>query len=206
MNAHTKPKREALIALLAPDDRVLAEGSVHGGVPGDERRVADRQKLDYALVTPERLVWTHGRANNSSLRFDQIVEWGEAIGPGHRYALYLRHEPITALIWVPARRLFHWTWGNAEAEVTRRQSAIGFSRRDTDAAVALRERLEAFQRPSTFPLDSLPPPPDIEHRLLQQIRDARLGAEVLALSAGISMLIAIGMGILLTTFLGRTSP
>jgi hypothetical protein len=69
------------------------------------------------------------------------------ITQAHRYALALDHRSIDRLQWVPAHQLLWWSWGNAEAVRPVTSTVLAFSRRDTEAARAIRSRLRAIGVP-----------------------------------------------------------
>ena len=130
-----------LRARLDPDEQVIAVGRCED--------VTDRGGVDqrgagwtFVMVTDRHLRWVPG----VSLRFetavdvDDVTEALEQIS-AHRYAMTLHHAPVRALRQVPAHRFMTFRWGNATALRTLTRTMLAFSRRDTDAARALREQL-----------------------------------------------------------------
>jgi hypothetical protein len=130
-----------LRARLEPDERVVAVGRCED--------VTDRGGVDqggagwtFVMVTDRHLRWLP----EVSLRFetavnlDDVAEALEQIS-AHRYAMTLRHAPVRALRRVPAHRFLTFEWGNATVLRTLKRTMLAFSRRDTDAARALREQL-----------------------------------------------------------------
>ena len=96
----------------------------------------------FIMVTTRKLRWVP-RANprfEASLDFDDVMAISESLH-GHRYRIGLRHVPIPRLRHVPAHRFATFAWGNRTEvrEVTR--TDLVFSRRDTEAASALRRQL-----------------------------------------------------------------
>ena len=59
----------------------------------------------------------------------------------HRYAIALEHGPLTRPHWVPAHRVLTFAWGDRLVTTPLTRTRLAFSRRDTEAATALRERL-----------------------------------------------------------------
>jgi hypothetical protein len=53
----------------------------------------------------------------------------------------LDHAPVRALRVVPAHRFMTFQWGDATAVLTLSRTKLAFSRRDTEAARALRDQL-----------------------------------------------------------------
>jgi hypothetical protein len=130
------------LSQLDEDERLLAEGLLRGG--------------SYIMVTPDRILWMR-REGLVSLRFDQVHGMEEILEHTHRYRLQLRHEPIEL---PPERPPLPWDLPAhlRQAERRRREAVetdLPFSRRDTAAAIAIREQLlarfgdEALARPPT---------------------------------------------------------
>jgi hypothetical protein len=130
-----------LRARLEPDEQVVAVGRCED--------VTDRGDVDQGgagwtlvMVTDRHLRWVP----QVSLRFETAVDLddvAEALEQtsAHRYAMTLHHAPVRALRQVPAHRFLMFEWGNATAVRTMKRTVLAFSRRDTDAARALREQL-----------------------------------------------------------------
>jgi hypothetical protein len=130
-----------LRARLQPDEHVFAVGRCED--------VTDRGGVDqggagwtFVMVTDRRLRWVPG----VSLRFETAVDLDHVTDAleqtsAHRYAMCLDHAPIHALRVVPAHRFITFQWGDAIAVRTLSTTRLAFSRRDTDAARALREQL-----------------------------------------------------------------
>ena len=94
------------------------------------------------MVTDRRLRWVP----RVRLRYETAVELDDVTDAfertsAHRYAMALRHAPVRALRDVPRRTVPRFQWGNAEAVRTLGITTLAFSRRDTEAARALREQL-----------------------------------------------------------------
>jgi hypothetical protein len=124
---------------LDPGEEVLAVG-----------RSADVTELDgmygwtFVMVTDRALRWiTHlDLTLEASLALDGVTGVTERM-TAHRYAIDLEHRPLRRLHHVPAHRLLRFEWGNDFAIGVFTRTSIAFSRRDTAAALALRERLAA---------------------------------------------------------------
>jgi hypothetical protein len=126
-----------LRARLEPDEHVVAVGRCED--------VTDPGSVDgwtFVMVTDRHLRWVPG----VSLRFetavalDDVTKAYEQIS-AHRYAMTLHHAPVRALRRVPAHRFMTFRWGNATAVLTLSRTRLAFSRRDTEAARALRDQL-----------------------------------------------------------------
>jgi hypothetical protein len=126
---------------LDPHEQVLAVGrcediTVRGNTEGGGAA------WTYIMVTDRRLRWV-ARAKlrfEASLDLDSVTTVSERLN-GHRYAIALEHPAVMRLHWVPAHRFLLFQWGNAEATIALSRTELAFSRRDTDAAVALRGQL-----------------------------------------------------------------
>ena len=131
--------RTALVRRLAEDERVLAEGAAHDRSPRMDGEGGEDHA--YMLVTPLRIVWSVSQGV-LSLRFDAVAAAEEA-SFAHRWYLRLRHERIRR----PERyRNLPWDLP-AHVGLLRRAHRVGretvfqFSRRDTEAAKAIRARV-----------------------------------------------------------------
>ena len=130
-----------LRARLEPDEHVFAVGRCED--------VTDRGGVDqggagwtFVMVTDRCLRWVPG----VSPRFETAVDLDDVTDAleqtsAHRYAMTLDHAPVRALRDVPAHRFMTFRWGNATALRTLSRTMLAFSRRDTDAARALRGQL-----------------------------------------------------------------
>jgi len=128
-------------ARLDPDEHVVAVGRCED--------ITDRGGVDqggagwtFVMVTDRHLRWVPG----VSLRFETAVDLDDVTDAleqisAHRYAMTMHHAPVRALRRVPAHRFMTFRWGNATAVLTMRRTRLAFSRRDTEAARALREQL-----------------------------------------------------------------
>jgi hypothetical protein len=130
-----------LRARLEPDERVVAIGRaediiLHGDIDNGGAG------WTFVMVTDRYLRWVPGCRLQyaTALPFDDVttaLEWTSA----HRYATSLRHGPIQAVRSVPAHRFLHYRWGDTDAVRTLGITTLAFSRRETEAARALREQL-----------------------------------------------------------------
>jgi hypothetical protein len=96
----------------------------------------------YIMVTDRKLRWVPGSdlRFEASLDLDNVRTASERLD-GHRYAIELDHPPVMRLHWVPAHRFLMFQWGNALTTAGMSRTELAFSRRDTDAADALRGEL-----------------------------------------------------------------
>jgi len=126
---------------LEPDEQVVAVGRCED--------VTDRGGVDqggagwtFVMVTDRHLRWVPGVSLGfeTAVDLDDVTEAVEQIS-AHRYAMTLHHAPVRALRRVPAHRFMTFEWGNATEVRSLRWTMLAFSRRDTDAARALREQL-----------------------------------------------------------------
>ena len=130
-----------LRAHLDPDERVIAIGRCED--------ISDRGGLNqggagwtFVMVTDSQLRWVPGVSLpfETAVELDNVTEAFEQTS-AHRYAMTLHHAPVRALRVVPAHRFLAFRWGNAIAVRTLGTTRLAFSRRETDAARALREQL-----------------------------------------------------------------
>jgi hypothetical protein len=126
---------------LEPDERVVAVGRCED--------VTDRGGVDrggagwtFVMVTDRHLRWVPGVSLRfeTAVRLDDVTEAFEQTS-AHRYGMTLDHAPVRARRAVPAHRFMTFRWGNATEVRTLERTMLAFSRRDTDAARALREQL-----------------------------------------------------------------
>ena len=94
------------------------------------------------MITDRKLRWVP----HSDLRFEASLDLDSVYAvtersQGHRYAIALKHPPVSHIRWVPAHRFLIFTWGNAVASTALSRTELAFSRRDTQAATTLREQL-----------------------------------------------------------------
>ena len=131
----------ALRAHLEPDEQVIAIGRCED--------ISDRGGLTqggagwtFVMVTDSQLRWVPGVSLpfESAVELDNVTEAFEQTS-AHRYAMTLHHAPVRALRVVPAHRFLGFRWGNATAVLTLSRTRLAFSRRDTEAARALRDQL-----------------------------------------------------------------
>ena len=95
----------------------------------------------YLMVTNRRVRWVpHSLGLEASLDFDDVTAVSER-SVRHRYAIALEHAPLTRPHWAPAHRFLFLEWGNAVVNRPVTRTEFAFSRRDTEAALALREQL-----------------------------------------------------------------
>jgi hypothetical protein len=129
--------------MIEPGEVVLAEGRAHDWSPTLE----GPPNVDvFLVVTAERIlgswspvVW--------SLPFDRVLGAEEATQK-HRYAMRLRHTKIERhdpvgrpLPWDLPRHLRCRRWASRSG----RETVLAFSRRDTEAATAIRSRLARLE-------------------------------------------------------------
>ncbi len=121
---------EQILAVRRADDVTEAPGSTGGH--------------SFVMVTDRALRWItfHDLRLEASLDIEAITHASERTA-AHRYAMDLEHGPIRHAHYVPAHRVLSSKWGNKIAYDVFTRTSIAFSRRETAAASALRERLKA---------------------------------------------------------------
>jgi hypothetical protein len=123
---------------LDPDEQALAVGRCEDM---NERGSLDQggAAWTYVMVTNRRLRWVpHANLQfEASLDFDDVTSVSERY-LGHRYAIALEHTPLTRPHWAPVHRFLVFQWGNEVVNTPLTRSEFAFSRRDTQAALALR--------------------------------------------------------------------
>jgi hypothetical protein len=142
---YLQPWVDLLLERIEPDERILAQGRAFEP-HGDEVELSQLISGPgcAVLVTQRRTLWV-GRGDPRWVRtlpFAVVRSYVE-LTQAHRYALALDHEDLDRLQWVPAHRFLAWSWGNAEELRPAGRSVLGFSRRDTAAARAIRTQLQA---------------------------------------------------------------
>jgi hypothetical protein len=121
---------------LDPDEHVLAVGrcediTIRGSI--------DSPGWTYLMITNARLRWVpHADPTfEAALAFSSVIATRERSSK-HRYAIALEHSPLTRSRWAPAHRFLTVEWGNRVVATPLTRTVLAFSRRDTDAAIALR--------------------------------------------------------------------
>jgi hypothetical protein len=150
---YLRPRLDLLRARLEPGERILAQGRAF-------EPYRDSFELSQLIsgpgcavvVTDRRVLWV----SRSDPRWVQVLPFAVVRSyfectQAHRYALVLDHERLERWQWVPAHRFLGWSWGNAEDLRSVRRSVLGFSRRDTAAAEAIRTQLQAAGTPASEP-------------------------------------------------------
>ena len=129
-----------LRAHLEPDEHVVAVGRCEDVT--DRGSVEGGAGWTFVMVTDRHVRWVPGVSLRfeTALALDDVTQAFEQIS-AHRYALTLHHAPVRALRRVPAHRFMTFRWGNATAVLTMTRTMLAFSRRDTEAARALRKQL-----------------------------------------------------------------
>jgi hypothetical protein len=150
---YLRPWMNLLLARLEPGERILARGRAF-------EPHSDSYELSQLIsgpgcavvVTERRALWV-SRSDQRWVRTLPFaaVRFYVELTQAHRYALALDHEGMERWQWVPAHRVLGWSWGNAEDVRLARRSVLGFSRRDTAAAHAIRMRLQAAGVPAGEP-------------------------------------------------------
>jgi hypothetical protein len=150
---YLRPRLDLLRARLEPGEQVLAQG-----------RAFEPHQVSFELsqlisgpgcavmVTDGRVLWV-SRSDQRWVRalpFAVVRSYTECT-QAHRYALVLDHEGLERWQWVPAHRFLGWSWGNAEKVRPVMRSVLGFSRRHTAAARAIRTQLQAAGVPAGPP-------------------------------------------------------
>jgi hypothetical protein len=129
---------EQILAVGRADDVTEAPGATGGH--------------SFVMVTDRALRWVmnHDLRLEASLDLGSITDVSERTA-AHRYAIDLDHRPIRHAHFVPAHRVLSFEWGGEIANDVFTRTSIAFSRRDTAAASALRERLTAHGLLETEP-------------------------------------------------------
>jgi hypothetical protein len=150
---YLRPRLDLLNARLEPGERILAQGRAF-------EPYRDSFELSElisgpgcaVLVTDRRVLWV-SRSDQRWMRIlpFAVVRFYLELTQAHRYALVLDHEGMERWRWVPAHRFLGWSWGNAEDLRPVSRSVLGFSRRDTAAARAIRTQLQAAGVPADEP-------------------------------------------------------
>jgi hypothetical protein len=148
---YLRPWMDLLLARLEPGERILAQGRAF-------EPYRDSFELSELIsgpgcavvVTDRRVLWV----SRSDQRWVRILPFAVVgsyleLTQAHRYALVLDHKSMVRWRWVPAHRFLGWSWGNAEDLRPVSRSVLGFSRRDTAAARAIRRQLEAAGVPAS---------------------------------------------------------
>jgi hypothetical protein len=122
-----------------PDERVLAVGrcediTIRGSI--------DSPGWTYLMITNARLRWVP----HADLRFEAALAFRSVTAARersskHRYAIALEHAPLTRTHWAPAHRFLTFEWGNRVVATSLTRTVLAFSRRDTEAAIALRDQV-----------------------------------------------------------------
>jgi hypothetical protein len=145
---------DLLAARLEPGERALAQGRAFEAPDafGFDLSTVISGPGCAMVVTERRVLWVSRDDHRwvRSLPLDLVTSYTE-ITQAHRYALALDHRSIDRVRWVPAHQLLWWSWGNAEAVRPVTSSVLAFSRRDTEAARAIRSRLQAIGVPASQP-------------------------------------------------------
>jgi hypothetical protein len=126
---------------LEPDERVVAIGRCED--------ITARLGIDrggagwtFVMVTDRSLRWVP----HVDLRFEARLDLAGVTSAtervvAHRYAIALEHSPIWRPWRVPAHRFLRFEWGNVIEVLSFGRTELAFSRRETEAAVALGEQL-----------------------------------------------------------------
>jgi hypothetical protein len=147
------PWVDLLLERVGPDERILAQGRAFEP-HGDDFELSQLISGPgcAVVVTQRRALWV-GRSDPRWVRvlpFALVRSYVE-LSQAHRYALALDHQGVDRLRWAPAHRFLLWSWGNAEEVRPAGRSVLGFSRRDTAAARAIRTQLQASGVPAGEP-------------------------------------------------------
>jgi hypothetical protein len=150
---YLRPRLNLLRARLEPGERILAQGRAFEPYRDSFELSQLISGPGCALVVTDRRVLWVSRDDQRWVRtlpFTVVRSYTE-FTQAHRYALVLDHEGLERWQWGPAHRLLGWSWGNAEALRPAKHSVLGFSRRETAAAGAIRTQLQAAGVPAGAP-------------------------------------------------------
>jgi hypothetical protein len=129
VRSHVDPE-EQVIAVGRCED-ITTWGTVERGGAG----------WTFVMVTTQRLRWVPEAKleNEASLAFDDVTAAFET-SLGHRYGIALEHAPLSRPH-IRHHRFLIFRWGNLVVTTPLWRTKLAFSRRDTTAAVALREQV-----------------------------------------------------------------
>ena len=150
---YLRPRLDLLRAQLEPGERLLAQGRAFEPYWDSFELSQLISGPGCAVVVTERRVLWVSRDDQRWVRilpFTVVRSYVE-LTQAHRYALVLEHKGLERWHWVPAHRFLGWSWGDAEDLRPVRRSVLGFSRRDTAAAGAVRTQLQAAGVPAGAP-------------------------------------------------------
>jgi hypothetical protein len=150
---YLRPRLDLLLARLESGERTLAQGRAfepHGDSFELSQLISGPGCA--VVVTDRRVLWV----SRSDPRWVRVLPFAVVRSylectQAHRYALVLDHESLERWQWVPAHRFLGWSWGDAEDLQPANRSVLGFSRRDTAAARAVRTQLQAAGVPAGGP-------------------------------------------------------
>jgi hypothetical protein len=140
-----KKEREARLRGLVPTDEPISAVGTAEELRSLGPDIGSGGGWTFIVVTSERLLFaSRGSPErpHEEIRLDEVTRWAS----GRQYnceALVLTHPPTTRRQGVPAHRILWFEWGKAEADVTRTETILRFSRPDTQVAKALHSALSA---------------------------------------------------------------
>ena len=141
-----------LSGALDPGEKVVARGRAE--VARYKTSLPLGSTYDYLLVTNRRVLWASLWPEIvSQLSLEDVTAFADSEFQGHRYVLAVQHRPTTFLEWQPRWKVLWFEWGNMHAYRQRTETRFGFSRRDTEAALALRAAFEE-RNISRIPFDA----------------------------------------------------
>ena len=149
---------EGLIRAAIPQDEVVLAAGSCAELTNDE--LLDAQgHVSSVVVTGSHLHWASsgGAFHLTSLGLSTVTGVREQ-AVRHRCLMTLEHAPLERIHRISAHRVLMLSWGNAEAIDPFSRTRLRFSRRETEAAVALRTQLEA--QGLTWSIEEDPRPPD----------------------------------------------
>lgn len=130
LREHLEPA-EQVVAIGRCEDTTGRLGIDHGGAG-----------WTFVMVTDRNLRWVPEVDPRFGARLDlaNVHASSERLA-SHRHAVALEHRPIRRSWRVPAHRFLRFEWGNAMEDLSFVRTELAFSRRDTEAAIALRDQL-----------------------------------------------------------------
>jgi hypothetical protein len=149
---------EELIRAAIPHDEVaLASGRCDELI--NDQRLDASGSVATVVVTGSHLHWASwgGAFHLTSLPLSTVTGVREQAAR-HRCLLTMEHAPLERVHHVPAHRMLVFSWGNANEVAWLSRTVLRFSRRETEAVVALRTRLEA--QGLAWLIEEDPRPPD----------------------------------------------
>ena len=141
--ARMKKDCEARLRRLADGETILALGTAEE-LQEIGAELGSGGGWTFVVLTSRRLLfanWARPDQPHREIALDEVSAWADGT-QYHSYALVLTHPPKVRRQHAPAHRFLWFAWGNAQVDRGHTTTIFRFSRRDTEAATALRSVLE----------------------------------------------------------------